>query len=175
MVWIIIIVLLSSADQLLKAVVRANVPATGQIPVIDGFFYIINRKNPGAAWSFLAEKPWGIYVLIGVSAVVTLVMLFILFKARKVALKSCLAVISAGSIGNLIDRIREGRVTDFLDFHFGSYVFPTFNLADSLIVCGTILLGVLLILDPDLLAPFFSGSSKKTASAGSVKPRADDR
>jgi signal peptidase II len=153
MVWIIIIVLLSAADQLIKAVISAQVTPAGQIIVINGFFNIIDRKNTGAAWSFLANQPWGIYVLIGISSVATLIMLVILFKVKKSIFKACLAFISAGSIGNLIDRIRDGRVTDYLDFHFGSYVFPTFNLADMLIVCGSILLGFLIIIDPGLRSP----------------------
>jgi len=152
MVWIIIIILLGAADQLVKAVVRAEVAMTEQIAVIEGFFYIINRKNTGAAWSFLADQNWGIYVLAGVSAVVTLVMLVILFRVKLIRLKACLTFICAGSVGNLIDRVTAGGVTDYLDFHFGSYIFPTFNLADMLLVCGSILLGLLIIFDPEMMA-----------------------
>jgi lipoprotein signal peptidase len=60
MVWGIIIVLFGAADQLLKLLVKMNVSVSGRIPVIDGFFYIVHRQNPGAAWSFLAGKSWGI-------------------------------------------------------------------------------------------------------------------
>jgi signal peptidase II len=152
MVWLIIIILLSSADQLIKAVIRTSLTAADQLAVIDGFFYIISRKNPGAAWSFLAETPWGIYVLASFSAILSVVMIIMIFKVSNVKLKACLAIICGGSIGNLIDRIRDGSVTDFLDFHFGAYIFPTFNLADMLIVCGTILLSLLIFLDPSLLS-----------------------
>jgi signal peptidase II len=152
MVWLIIIALLSSADQLIKAIIRSNIAATNSVTVIDGFFYIINRKNTGAAWSFLAGQPWGIYALASFSAVVSIVMLVILFKTTHRKLKICLAIICAGSIGNLIDRVKGGGVIDYLDFHFGTYIFPTFNLADMMIVCGTILLCLLILLDPSLLA-----------------------
>jgi signal peptidase II len=152
MVWsIIIIILLAAADQLIKAVVKTNLSFTDSIPVIDGFFHLVNRQNPGAAWSFLANKEWGIYFLIAVSATVTVVMLFMIWRSRRVKLQVCLTLICAGSLGNLIDRIRDRAVTDYLDFHFGNYIFPTFNLADMLVVCGTILLGLLIFIDPTLI------------------------
>ena len=136
---------------MLKAAVISSLSSVERISVIDGFFYLVLRKNRGAAWSFLAEPDWGIYLLAGTSLLVTLVLLYLLFRTRHVRLKVYLTIICAGSIGNLIDRIRYGAVTDFLDFHFGSYIFPTFNLADSLIVCGTILLCLLILRDPDVL------------------------
>ena len=79
----------------------------------------------------------------------------ILFRVKVKALRICLTLIISGSIGNMIDRIRFLKVTDYLDFHFGNYVFPTFNLADMLIVCGTILLCILLIRDQTLVDAFF--------------------
>ncbi|MEA4888345.1 MAG: signal peptidase II [Clostridiaceae bacterium] len=152
MVWTIIIILLTAADQLLKAVVNRNLTSImDRITVIDNFFYIIIRKNRGAAWSFLAEQNWGLYLLAGVSFVVTLVLLAILYRTRNAKLQACLTLICAGSLGNFIDRVRDGAVTDFLDFHFGSYIFPTFNLADMLIVCGTILLCLLILIDPGVI------------------------
>ncbi|HAL74630.1 MAG TPA: signal peptidase II [Clostridiales bacterium] len=153
MVWaIIVIVLLVSADQLLKLLVKINLSPADSIPVIDNFFYIVNRHNTGAAWSFLAGKEWGIYALAGVSAVVSAIMLVIIWRSRNIRLKACLTIICSGSLGNLIDRVRDRAVTDFLDFHFGSYIFPTFNLADMLIVCGTILLAILILFDQSILA-----------------------
>jgi signal peptidase II len=174
MVWVIIIILLSSADQLLKAVIRAEVPMSEQVTVIEGFFFIINRKNTGAAWSFLADQTWGIYVLAAVSAVVTLFMLVLLFRVRLVRLKACLAFICAGSIGNLIDRVAAGGVTDYLDFHFGRYIFPTFNLADMLLVCGTILLGLLIILDPAMMAVLQPGKPVLDPEIKGGPPGADE-
>ena len=160
MVWGIIIILLGAADQLLKLLVKLNISVTGRIPVIEGFFYIVYRQNPGAAWSFLAGKSWGIYVLAAVSAVITAVLVFIIYKTSNVRLKACLTIICSGSVGNLVDRIRDGGVTDYLDFHFGNYVFPTFNLADMLIVCGTILLCILLLVDQSLLNDQLSKKKK---------------
>lgn len=152
MVWaIIVVVLLAGADQLLKLAVKTNIPLDGSVPVIDGFFNLTNRQNTGAAWSFLADKDWGIYFLIASSSIMTIILLAIIWRSTNVKLKACLTVIAAGSAGNLIDRIRDRSVTDYLDFHFGNYIFPTFNLADILVVCGTILLGLLILTDHSLL------------------------
>ena len=155
MVWTVIIIFLSAADQLIKAVINSNLSPSDRITVIDGFFYIIQRYNSGAAWSFLAEPEWGIYVLIALSIIMTLLLIWILIRVRVKALRFCLTLIISGSIGNLIDRVRILKVTDYLDFHFGNYIFPTFNLADMLIVCGTILLCILLIRDQTLVDAFF--------------------
>ena len=176
MVWTIIIILLSAADQLLKALVNQNIAVTDRITVIDQFFYLINRKNRGAAWSFLANQDWGIYVLAAISGIVTIVLLIVLFRTRHKRLQACLSLIIAGSIGNFIDRVRDLAVTDYLDFHFGSYVFPTFNLADMLVVCGTILLSFLILFDPHVadLIIFKSGkqSSVQAETPGPGKPSA---
>jgi signal peptidase II len=153
MVWTIVIILLTGADQLLKLLVTNRLREQESIAVINGFFYIVHRRNTGAAWSFLANKDWGIYVLAGISAIVSIVMIILLIRTANIRLKACLAIITAGSIGNLIDRVRLGSVTDYLDFHIGSYVFPTFNLADMCIVIGTILLCLLILAEPKLLEP----------------------
>ncbi len=172
MVWaIIVIVLLTGADQLFKTVVMANIPVGGSITVIDGFFYLVNRRNSGAAWSFLADQNWAIYLLIGISSIMSLVILALIWKSRNVKLRACLAVICAGSLGNLIDRIQYLGVTDYLDFHFGSYVFPTFNLADSLVVCGAGLLALLILTDRTLLP---DRKHNKVASQNEENPHVDD-
>ena len=151
MVWAIIIILCIAADQLTKAVAESSLKAIDSIPVIDGFFYIVLRVNKGAAWSFLADKSWGIYILSVVSLIASIIMIVMIYKSTNVKLKAALSFICAGAIGNLIDRFFYKGVTDFLDFHFGSYVFPTFNLADSLVVCGTIFLAIVILTDPTIL------------------------
>ncbi|NLW12588.1 MAG: signal peptidase II [Clostridiaceae bacterium] len=147
MVWAIIILLLAGADQLIKYIVEARISYGDSITVIPSFFHLINRRNTGAAWSFLADKDWGIYFLAAISALVTLVLIYIIFKTPYIKLKVVLTILVAGSVGNLIDRVFRGYVTDYLDFHFGSYAFPTFNLADILIVCSTAVLCILLFTD----------------------------
>ncbi len=151
MVWIIVISALSVLDQWIKGLIRSKLSLSQQIPVIDRFFYLTRRENTGAAWSFLANVSWGLAVLTVVSFILTAGLVILLVRSPAMKMRLCLSLIIAGSIGNLIDRIRYGAVTDYLDFHFGSYVFPTFNLADTLIVCGTILLGLFVMLDPPLM------------------------
>lgn len=161
MVWAIVILLLAGADQLIKYLIEAKVSYGDSIEVIPSFFYLINRRNTGAAWSFLADKDWGIYFLAAVSALVTLVLIVIIFKTPFIKLKIVLTFLVAGSIGNLVDRVFRGYVTDYLDFHFGSYAFPTFNLADILIVCSTAVLCLLLFTDHRIIDHPFSLDKKE--------------
>ena len=152
MVWAIIIILCVAADQLSKAVVEGTLQVAGSISVIDGFFYISNTINKGAAWSFLANKDWGIYILAGISFIASILMIFLIYKLKNARLQVALAFICAGTIGNLIDRVLYKGVTDFIELHFWTYQFPTFNIADSLIVCGTIFLGIVIMLDKSILS-----------------------
>jgi signal peptidase II len=149
MVWIVILAGLVLLDQMLKHLVVISLTGNEARPVIDQFFYIVNRRNTGAAWSFLADRTWGITVLSVLSAVASVVLLYLLFWLRPSRYKLPLVLMTAGAIGNLIDRVKNGAVVDYLDFHFGSYIFPTFNLADMCLVTGTILLAILLLTDPN--------------------------
>ena len=160
MVWIIII-LLTAFDQVFKYLVQARIELFDRIVVIDRFFYLTYRQNTGGAWSFLAHPSWGIYLLTGLSALLTIVLVVLLIRNHSLKLRSCFALIIAGSLGNLIDRVRLGFVVDYLDFHFGTYIFPTFNLADTLIVCGTLLLCFFLIKDQTLIDTIFPGQEMK--------------
>ena len=113
--------------------------------VIEGFFEITRSLNKGAAWSLFADKEWAqtFFKILTVIA-------FFLFSAyyvfavikNKKWLKYSLAFIIGGMIGNFIDRVAFGAVTDFLSFTFGSYNFPTFNMADTFLCVGVIMLMV---------------------------------
>lgn len=149
MVWILIIAALAVADQLIKSLVIRLLPGDTYKVVIDSFFYLVNRRNTGAAWSFLADQSWGIIVLSILSAIASLVLVVLTLVIRKKRYQAVLSLMAAGAIGNMIDRVRDGGVLDYLDFHFGSYVFPTFNLADICLVVGTILLSLFVLFDKD--------------------------
>ena len=151
MVYLIVILLLAVADQALKFVIHLNIAPEQYVTVINNFFYIVNHRNTGAAWSFLANVNWGIYLLSAVSFVAVVAMAIIILRVKNHWLQTSLAIIAGGSLGNLIDRVRLRAVTDYLTFQFGSYVFPTFNLADMLIVGGTMLLVIVLLTQPELL------------------------
>jgi len=138
MIWTVVILAIIGLDQLTKYVVMENIAYGDKIPVIDGFFYLAHWKNTGAAWGIL--EGWRFF-LIPVTIIVSIILAYYLVKSENRLFKLSLSMILGGAIGNLIDRaFRKGGVVDFLDFHFGSYNFPTFNVADCFIVIGTILL-----------------------------------
>lgn len=142
MLWALIIIIITVLDQVTKSLVANNIEYREMIPVIDGFFYITYHKNPGAAWGIFSG---GRYFFIVFTILLSAVMVYALFKSKNSLLKLSLSLILGGAVGNLIDRIVSGSVVDFLDFYFGSYNFPTFNVADSFIVIGTILLSVYIV------------------------------
>ncbi|HOJ09043.1 MAG TPA: signal peptidase II [Clostridiales bacterium] len=142
MLWIAIIILITAADQVSKYIVIKSVETGQLIPVINNFFYITYHENAGAAWGILQNKR---YIFIFLTIVISIVMIYVLFKTKDKMLKLALSFVLGGAMGNLIDRIIKGSVADFLDFYFGKYNFPTFNVADSFVVIGTIILAVYLL------------------------------
>lgn len=141
MIWALIIIVGFVLDRLSKLWVLDSLVGT-PITVIKDFFYLRHLENEGAAFSMLQGKTLLLSIL---SSVVALVLLYVLIKNKNKFLRATLAVILGGALGNLYDRITRGSVVDFLEFHFGSYVFPTFNVADSLVVVGTILLAIYIL------------------------------
>lgn len=108
------------------------------IPVIDGFFNIIHVGNTGAAWSMLSGRS----VLLAAIAAITLVAIYIWRKAlclKEGTVQIAFGLLCGGIIGNLVDRLHFGYVVDFIDLHFGSYIYPTFNVADSGICVGVVI------------------------------------
>ena len=129
-------------DQATKAWISARLPfhtyGAGQIVVIDGFFNLVHVGNTGAAWSLFTGRSTFLAVL----AVATLVAIFAWRHQLGLHLRSVqisFGLLCGGILGNLVDRIARGHVVDFLDFHFGSYAYPTFNIADSGICVGVII------------------------------------
>lgn len=138
MIWALIIILGFILDRMSKVWVIDNL-ANKTISVIDNFFYLRYLENKGAAFSILQGKT---IFLIVMTSLVSLGMLFAIIKYKDKFLRISLSLILSGAMGNLYDRIIRGSVTDFLDLHFGSYIFPTFNIADMFVVVGTILLAI---------------------------------
>ena len=130
-------------DQLSKAVVRFSLPLYQPIPVIEGFFSLTHIENPGGAFGFLAGHSSGLQRLFflggTLAAIWVLVYLYKKIPVGHLLLASGLALILGGAIGNLIDRIRFGKVTDFLDFFVGHLHWPAFNVADSAVTVGGII------------------------------------
>ncbi len=117
-------------DQWTKSIVRLSF-FHGEIrPVINGFFNLVYVRNDGAAWNLLSGQGG---VLIAISLVV---LLALAVYGRRVLMDSRVdqvlyGLLLGGIAGNLADRVRFGWVTDFLDFQFGSYHYPAFNIADT--------------------------------------------
>ena len=153
------------ADQLVKRYIDFTMEYQSTVPVIDGFFSLHYVRNTGSAFSFLADKSWGITVLSAISAVLGLMVVVLMviscFKHLKL-LGFAFSLIAAGAFGNLIDRVWLKYVIDYLRFDFGSYTFPIFNLADICAVVGTfILLGIILFGHKYLDASWGSSDKKK--------------
>ena len=137
MLWILIIGIIIGIDQFFKFMVVKSLVIGGSITVIDKFFYIYHMGNTGAAWSIF-EGQRGLFIVITLIACIAIA--YFLVKSKNKLLKLALSLIFAGAVGNLIDRVSKGSVTDFLRFDFGSYMFPVFNVADMSVVVGSALL-----------------------------------
>ena len=99
--------------------------------------------NYGAAFSFLSDAGgWQRWLFTGLASVVTLVLIVWLFRlsAREKLPAAALGLIIGGAVGNLVDRVNHGYVVDFIDVYYRDWHWPAFNLADSAITCGVILL-----------------------------------
>lgn len=118
-------------DQITKHLVSRFIPFNSQLNVIGDFLKITFTLNPGAIFGF-SVGPYFLYI-VGVACIFLLI-----FTIRKRSI--LFSIILGGAIGNLIDRIRLGAVIDFIDINVGSFHWPTFNIADSCITIGVILL-----------------------------------
>ena len=136
-------------DQLTKGWIIATMRLHDAYPVIDGFFNIIYVRNPGAAFGFLAGASplFRSVFFLAVTLAAILLILHYLRQTRieEIFLVLALALILAGAVGNLIDRIRFGEVIDFLDVYVGAHHWPAFNIADASISTGASVLVLFLL------------------------------
>ena len=142
-----------AADRVSKLSIQHSLSFFDNISVISGWLQIIHTENPGAAFGVLANgNPWlRSGILIGVSGLVLVFVATALFGRRSAftgtAARVGLSLVLGGAVGNLYDRILHGTVTDFIEVYHGGWSFPAFNVADSAITVGAILLLI------DLLRP----------------------
>lgn len=142
--WLLVALLVIAADQLTKWLVRHTLPLGASVQV-TAFFNLVDIQNPGAAFSFLAAQPgWQRWFFTVLSLAASGFIVWLLHRNRGKALFSlALAFILGGALGNAIDRLLWGKVTDFLDFyltvHGRQWHWPAFNLADSAIFVGAVL------------------------------------
>jgi signal peptidase II len=144
--------LVAFADRLTKIWIQHSMTIFDATSIIPGWLRIVHTENPGAAFGVLAEGNALVRagVLIGISTLV-LVFVAVALWSRKSSFVATgtrvgLSLILGGAIGNLFDRIVHGTVTDFIEVYHGSWSFPAFNVADSAITVGAILLLLDLVL-----------------------------
>jgi len=131
-------------DRLAKWAIAGNIALHDSVVVIPGFFHLTHVQNTGAAFGLFAESTaqWKIGALVSFSVIALIVVSALLWKNGHALTTTAvgLSLILGGATGNLWDRMTSGHVVDFLDFYLGSYHWPAFNVADSAIVIGAILL-----------------------------------
>ena len=145
---IILTIIFLVIDIISKLVISNLMNVNASIMVIKNFFYITYVRNTGAAWSIFSGKTLGLII---VSLLIIVFLLYYISKNKpkyKIE-KISYAMILGGAFGNLIDRIIYGYVIDFLDFNIFGYNYPIFNLADSFIFVGVLLLIIFTWRDKD--------------------------
>ncbi len=139
--WLWISALVFAVDQVTKWAIFLGMEYHGMIPVLP-FFSIVHVHNTGAAFSFLADAGgWQRWFFLGIGIGASAFILHLLRRHQDEALMSVgLTLILGGALGNVFDRVWHGFVVDFLYFHYQTYAFPAFNVADSAITVGAGLL-----------------------------------
>lgn len=139
--WLWISALIIAVDQITKWAVFLGMEYQSMIPVLP-FFSLVHVHNTGAAFSFLADAGgWQRFFFLGIGVAASLFMLYMLRRHHEETLMAVgLSLILGGAIGNVFDRMWHSFVVDFLYFHYESYAFPAFNVADSAITIGAGLL-----------------------------------
>lgn len=145
-VYYIIAGILIVIDQITKWIVVKNMELYEQLIIIQDFFYFTSHRNKGAAWGILEGQMIFFYII------TTIVVIGVIYYMQKYAKDSKLLAISlsfilGGAIGNFIDRLFRGEVVDFLDFIIFGYDYPIFNVADSALLVGVILVLLATFLD----------------------------
>ena len=133
---IIPVLIILFLDQLSKLIVIKNLSANQSRPIIKGLLYVTFVRNRGAAFGILKNQ-LPLFIFTALFAVVLIFLVISKKRQRPLILNISLGLILAGAIGNLIDRLFLGYVVDFIDFR----IWPVFNVADSAITVGAVLLG----------------------------------
>jgi signal peptidase II len=139
--WLVLAAALFVADQWTKQWILDHYQH-GDATFVTSFFNIVRAHNPGAAFSFLAgASGWQRWFFTAIGVVAALFIVWLLrAHAGQRLFSFALACILGGAVGNVVDRLQHGYVVDFLDFHWAGWHFPAFNVADSAISVGAVLL-----------------------------------
>jgi signal peptidase II len=141
-------------DQITKALVQNLMPLYHSVELVPNFAHLTYLRNTGAAFGFLAgnRSPLRIafFLLVSIVAIACIIYLLKNLRPGRNTVTISLSLILGGAIGNLIDRLRMGEVIDFIDLHWYHLHWPAFNVADSAISVGVILLFIQMIHKPSL-------------------------
>ncbi|MFT6077779.1 MAG: signal peptidase II [Rickettsiales bacterium] len=110
-----------------------------QIAIFD-FFNLVKVWNSGVSFGMFNDLDGGKYIILGINFAIMIVLLVWLWRNKITYLTIAISLVIGGAIGNIVDRIINGAVADFLDFHVAGYHWPAFNLADSAVFLGVALL-----------------------------------
>lgn len=146
MIFYIIALIILLIDQASKWMVVQNMSIGEDIPIIPHVFYITSLRNSGAAWNILE----GQFVFFFIITVVVLgAVIYYMQKAgrKQPLLGTALALIIGGTLGNFSDRLFRGEVVDFIHFYIVRYSYPVFNVADSSLFIGVVLVIIYLFVD----------------------------
>ena len=135
---IIVAIAVIVLDQGIKLLIRTNMTEGGSVPVIKNIFHLTYIQNPGAAFGFFAHRTY-FFVVASLLVVGLVVYYYRKLPKEKYFLRIALGLLVGGALGNTIDRVRLGKVIDFLDFKVWPYIF---NLADAAVVVGS---GILIL------------------------------
>lgn len=143
-------------DRITKIWIQRSLTLTDRIPVIPGLFDIVHTENRGMAFGLLNEgaSAGRTFLLVGVACAVLLVVGYLIWRLPKELpphqrfTPAALGLILGGAVGNVYDRAVQGSVTDFLDVYVSRYHWPAFNVADSAITIGAILVALELVWTP---------------------------
>lgn len=151
-------------DQISKSIVVNGLPLYGEARFIPGVLSFYHTRNTGAAFSMLSDRRW-VFMLLSCVAIVAITVMLYFWRSRHVLFTVSLSMILGGGIGNMIDRIVNGYVTDFFRVDFVD--FAVFNVADSFITVGAVLLGVYIIFfEPKVERHLAESKPQKGGEAG---------
>lgn len=137
----LISVLIVALDQLTKWIILTNVMNPPSTLEVAPFFNIVLAMNKGISFSmFTSEADWAPYVLMGVGALISIGIAYWIWIEKVGSVRLALSFVLGGAVANIIDRIRFGAVVDFLDFHAMGYHWPAFNIADTMICLGVVII-----------------------------------
>ncbi len=137
---LVLLPLVVAIDQFTKHLVNLKLAPYGSVTLIENFLYLSHVSNPGGAFGVLSWAHPAFFVIVSALAIGVIVVFFATLESGQRLPAAALALVLGGAVGDLLDRLRFGQVTDFIDVHWHELKWPAFNVADSAITIGVILL-----------------------------------